>query len=122
LQSLKVRDEIAPDLQSAFLQMLRFEHVQNCKSRGARHRITSKRAKEFHAVVKTGGDFWSGDDCGERKSVADWFSEYDDIGNDALRFESPKVRAKAAEADLHFVRNAYSACGANVFVSFNEIS
>lgn len=38
-----------------------------------------------------------------------------------MRFESPKVRTEPAEADLHFVRNAYTAGGANVMICLSQI-
>src|SRR5579859_1340752 len=102
--------------------MFRFEHIQNSESRGARDGIAAKGAEELHSIVETGGDFKRRDDGRKRKSVPDWFSEHHDIRDDTLRFESPEVGAQAAEADLHFVRNAYSARGANVLVCFREIS
>src|SRR5579859_4419946 len=102
--------------------MFRFEHIQNSESRGARDGIAAKGAEELHSIVETGGDFKRRDDGRKRKSVPDWFSEHHDIRDDTLRLESPEVGAQAAEADLHFVGNAYSASGADVFVTFSEIS
>ena len=46
----------------------------------------------------------------------------DDVGNHALRFEAPVMRAGAAEAGLHFVRDADAARGAHVFVGVLEIA
>ena len=58
----------------------------------------------------------------ERGAVSNAFGHRNDIGNDALRFEAPKMCAGAAKASLHFIRNAHAAGGANVFVSLFQIA
>ena len=50
------------------------------------------------------------------------FRHRDDVGNHALRFKAPEMRAGAAEAGLHFVGDAHAAGGADVFVSVLEIA
>src|ERR1700675_2561919 len=102
--------------------MLLFEHIQNRQTGSASHGIAAKGAEEFHTIVETCGDLRSGDNCGEREGISNWFAEHDDIRDDGLRLESPEVRAKAAEADLHFIGDADAACGADVFVSLSKIS
>ena len=72
--------------------------------------------------ASTFGDLRRGHNRGERAAVADAFGHGDDVGNDALRFESPEMRAGAAEAGLHFVGDANAARGADMFVSVLEIA
>ncbi len=122
LQRFQPRDQIIPNAQRIFLEMLVFEDVQNSESRGAGNGIAAEGAEEFHAVVEACGDFWSGDDCRERECISDRFAEHHDVGDNALRLEAPEVRAETAEADLHFVGDADAACGADVLVGFREIS
>ena len=57
-----------------------------------------------------------GDHRGERAAVADALGHRDDVGNHALRFEAPEMRARAAKAGLHFVGDAHAAGRADVFV------
>src|SRR4029077_2722899 len=108
--------------QRVFLKVLFLEHIQNGESRSACDRIASKSAEEFHAVVETRGDFWSGDDGRERERISDGFSEHHDVWNNVLRFESPEMRAETAKPDLPFIGDADAACSADVLVSFREIS
>ena len=58
----------------------------------------------------------------ERTAVADTFGHRDDVGNHALCFETPEVRARPAKARLHFVRDANATGGADVLVSVLEIT
>ena len=67
-------------------------------------------------------DLRRGDDGGERRAVADALGHGDDVGNHALRFEAPVVRARAAEAGLHFIGDAHAAGGAHVLVGVLQIA
>src|SRR4029079_1411839 len=67
--------------------------------------FVSERAKEFHAVIKRIGDCAGGDYGAERMSVADWFSEHDDIRDDAVFFKCIEVRARASKSCFHFIRD-----------------
>ena len=104
------------------LEMIVFEHIENSEARGASNRIAAERAEKFHAIVEAGGDFRSGDDGSEREGISDGLAEHHDVGDDVLRFESPEVRAEAAEADLHFVGDADATGRADVLVGFGEIA
>src|ERR1700754_1382913 len=54
-------------------------------------------------------------------TIAGWFTERDDVGKDAVMFESPEVCADTAVAGLYFVRDANAAVVAHGFVSFFQI-
>ena len=122
LQGLEPCDEITPNPQRVFLEMLFLEYVENGESRGACDGIASECAEEFHSVIETCGDFRSGNDGRERERISDRFAEHNDVRDDSLRLESPEVRAEAAEADLHLIGDTDAACGADVVVSFGEIA
>src|SRR6516225_2004343 len=68
------------------------------------------------------GNLRSGDDRGERHAVADALGHRHDVGDHALRLESPEMRAGAAKTGLHLVRNAHAAGGADIFVRLLEIT
>src|SRR5687767_1729489 len=67
-------------------------------------------------------DLRRGDDGRERTAIADPFGHGHNVRDDTLRFESPVMRAGAAEARLNFIRDANTAGGANVFVSVPQIA
>src|SRR5271169_2303929 len=102
--------------------MLFFEYVQNSEARRARNRVSPEGAEELHSVVEACRDFWASDNRGEGESISDWLAEDHNVRNNVLRFESPEVRAQAAETDLHFVGDADAARCADVLVGFGEIS
>src|SRR5580700_2786528 len=102
--------------------MLLFEYGQNGEARGACDRISAKGAEELHPVVETSSDFASGDHGRQRERVSDGFAQHHNVRDDALRLESPEVRAETAETNLHFIGDAYAAGGADVPVGFGEIS
>jgi hypothetical protein len=81
------------DFQGILLELLVAEYVEDSKSRGAGDRITAKGREKLHTVGERRGNFWSGNDGGERKSVTDGFAENDDVWNDLLRCETPKMSA-----------------------------
>jgi hypothetical protein len=93
LQRLQSSDPTRTDFASVLLEMLVVENVEDRETGGAGYRIAAEGREEFHAVDEGRGDFRSGDDGGERKSVADGLAEHYNVGNDVLRFESPKVSA-----------------------------
>ncbi len=68
------------------------------------------------------GDLGGGDDGGERAAVADALGHGHDVGDDALGFETPVVRAGAAKAGLHLVGHAETAGGAGVGVGALKVT
>ncbi len=93
--------------------------IQDSEPCGAGYGIAAEGAEKLHAIVEGGRDFGSGDDGSERESVADRLSQDEDIGNYALGFETPEMRAQAAKTDLHFIGNAHRTGGAHLFVHFS---
>src|SRR5688572_5790883 len=55
-------------------------------------------------------------------TVADRFSEDDDVGNDAVTLKSPKMRADAAVSGLHFVGDAHSSRFTDLVIDLTEIA
>src|ERR1700731_2179464 len=88
------------DAQGGLLQIF---FLENLETRSASDRVAAKRAEKFHPVVKRIGDLRGGDNRRQRKGIADRLAKHDDVGNHALRFESPKMRSKTSESDLYFV-------------------
>src|SRR6267143_3876414 len=121
LQRLQTLDEMRADAQGVLLQVPFFQDVQNGQTRCARDGIAAKRAEKFHAVVERIGDFRRSDNRRQRKSVPDRLAQNHDVRNHALRFESPKMRSKTPESDLHFVGDADRACSADVTVNLRQI-
>src|SRR6185503_16593155 len=72
-------------------------------------RAATERAEELHAVVEARGNLARGDDRAERIAIRNRFPQHDDVGDDALGFEGPEVRAEAPEARLHLIGNAHTA-------------
>lgn len=93
LQRLQSGDPARADFESVLLEVLVAENVEDRETSGAGNRIAAEGREKFHTVGERRGDFWSGDDSGERKGVADGFAEDHDVRNDLLRFESPKMKA-----------------------------
>ena len=60
---------------------------------------------------------WSGDYRREGETITYRFAEDDDVRNNILRFETPEVRAEAAEAYLDFVGDADTAGGVDTSVN-----
>jgi len=118
LQSAKRIEPARADFEGVFLKIFFTQDLEDREAGGTGDGIAAECAEKFHAVVEGSGDFSSGDDGGERKSIADGFAEDDDVGNNLLRFETPEMRAEAAEADLDFVRDADTTRRAHVFVDF----
>jgi len=121
LQFTEHGEPASADSQGVVLKIFVTQHVEDGESRGTGNRIATKSAEEFHAVIEGSSDFRRGDDRGKWEGIADGFPEDDDIGNDALRFETPEMRAEACETDLHFIGDANAARGTNVLVDFGQI-
>src|SRR5215510_356783 len=96
-KALELVAEPAADAKRVCLQALLLQYIENRKPHGAGNRISAKRAEKFHAVVERSRNFASRDDGCERKCVSDGLAEHDDVGHDALRFESPEMSAQPAE-------------------------
>ena len=95
-----------------------FEHgLADCGDNG----VTGEGV-EVNFLRHHGGDFRCGHDRGEWGAVADALGQRDDVGDNALRFEAPKMRAGAAAAGLNFVGDAETAGGAHVFVGVLEVA
>ena len=82
----------------------------------------SAEGVEVNALRQRGGDFRRRHDRRQRTAVADALGHSHDVGNNALRFKSPEMRAGAAKAGLHFVRDADAARRADVFISMFQIT
>src|SRR5713226_5541346 len=54
--------------------------------------------------------------------VADWLAQGHDVGDNTLRLKHPEVCACAAEAGLHFIRDADSSGGADRSKGFAQVS
>ena len=106
-------------LERVRLQLLALDYFQHGLALRADDRIAAERV-EMNPLRERCGDLRRGHDRGERAAVADAFRHGDDVGNDALRFETPVMRAGAAEAGLHFIRDADAAGGAHVLVGVLE--
>src|SRR5260370_31396283 len=102
-------------------KMLFFENIKTRKTRRASERVAPKRAEKFHPAAERIGDFRRGDNRRQRKRIANRFAKHNDIGNHALRFESPEMRSKTPESDLYFVGDTNRACSAHVTVNLREI-
>ena len=112
---------LVADLERVRLQLFALDHFEHRLALRADDRIAAERV-EVNSLRERRRDLRRGDDRGERTAVADAFRHRDDVGNDALRFEAPVMRARAAEAGLHFIRDANAAGRAHVFVSVLEIT
>ena len=104
------------------MKMFVTKDVENGKCRGTADRIAAEGAEKLHATGERGGDFGSGDHSRERERVRDGLAENNDVRDNTLRLESPEMRTKPAEADLHFVGNADCARSADVRVDFAQVA
>ena len=93
LQRLQRGNPTRADFESVLLEMLVAQDVEDRETSGAGDRIATEGGEKLHAVGEGRGNLRSGDDGGERESVADGLAEDHDVGNDVLRFESPKMSA-----------------------------
>src|SRR5438552_329127 len=74
------------------------------------------------SLRERGGNLWRSDDGAERAAVPDSFRHRDDVGNHALRFETPIMRASPPKPGLHFIGDADPTGVAHVLVSMFEIT
>ena len=118
---LQSGDKVIAHRERVGLQLFALDHFQHRLALGADDRIAAEGV-EMNPLRKRRGDLRRGHDRGERAAVADAFRHGDDVGDDALRFEAPEMRAGAPEAGLHFVRDADAARGAHVFVGVLQIT
>ena len=100
------------------LKMFIAQNVEHGKSGSTSDRVTAERAEKLYGFAEGSSDLRGGDYGRQRKSVADGFAEDNDVGNNALRLETPEMRAEAAKTDLNFIGDADTAKGAHVFVDF----
>src|ERR1041385_4645715 len=76
----------------------------------------------MNAIGQDLGDFWGSHHRAERAPVADSLGHRDDVGDDALRFKTPEMGSRPAEASLDFIRNADAASGADVLIDMFQIT
>ena len=77
---------------------------------------------EVNSLGQHASDLRRGDYRRQRTPVADALRHRHDIGNDTLRFESPKMAAGPAKTGLDFVRYADATGSADVLVNLLEIA
>ena len=121
LQLFQPGHDEAADLERVGLEIFALDDFQHGFALRADDRVAAKGV-EMNALRQGRRDLRRRHDRRQRTAVADALGHGDDVGNDALRFKSPIMRARAAEARLHFVRDAHAAGGADVFVGMFQIA
>src|SRR2546429_7469448 len=80
------------------------------------------RAKKLHSIVKGVGDLRGCNHRRKWKRIADRLPQNDDVWNNALGLESPRVGPQPTESNLHFVRDANGTRRTHVAIHFREVS
>ncbi len=106
LQGFQAFGEVSAGFQGVLLEAFLADHPKYFEADRAGNRVSSKGVEIFHAIVEGIGNGPRGNDCRQRVAVADGFAHSDDVGNDALGFKSPEMRAGSAKSRLHLIRNA----------------
>ena len=99
--------QVCADRERILLEAFGLDDVQHGQTDRARHGIPAERVEVLHAIIKGRRNLRCRDDGGHGVAVTDGFAERDDIGDDSLRLEPPKMRADASEPDLHLVGDAH---------------
>ena len=121
LQPRQLGFEVIPHLERVQLQLFVTQHLEHRDARGARHRITAERAEKFHAIGERYGDLLRGNHRGQRKRIANRFTEHHNVRDHALRLESPEMRPQAPKAHLHFVGDTHRPGRPHVSISLRQI-
>src|SRR5215813_6112369 len=103
------------------LQVFVAKDIEHGQTGGACHGIPAKGAEKFHTIGEGGGNFARGDDRRERKGIADGFAKDGNVWHDSLRFESPEMRAQAAEAHLYFIGDGDGASSAHQLIDLRQV-
>src|SRR6476469_5425720 len=94
------------DAECVGLEVFFVHDFQNFQTDRARDVVATKRAEEFHSVIKRVGDGMRRDHGADWMSIADGFPEHNDIRHDAVSLKRIEVRADATKSGLHFVCDA----------------
>src|SRR5262245_39245148 len=121
LQFTEFANEQLADAQRVCLQPFVAHYIEHCEPRRAGNGIAAERTEKLHSVIKLARNLARGDHRSERERISNRLAEHHDVRHNALRLESPKVRAEPTESDLHFVSNTNATCGANVAIYLGQI-
>src|ERR1700752_955818 len=104
------------------LQVLLLYHFQNRQTYCTRDIVAAKRAEKLHSVVKRVGNRSRCNHCADRMSIANRFTEHNDIRNHIVLLESIEVGANPSIRGLNLIRNTDSSRTAYQIVNSSQIA
>src|SRR6185436_19544083 len=104
------------------LRTLLLHYLQNRDPNRTRHVVATKRAEEFHPIIKRLGNRTRRDYSTNRMAIADRFAEHNDVRNYFIHFKTIEMCADPPVSGLNLIRNTNAAGPAYCIVNSFQIT